>query len=86
MRLELLALKWALTKKFRDYCLGSKIVANTDNNPLSRIKECKQSPRWVAQIDQFDIVIKYKPGRANGNADSLSRKERVELNKGSVGG
>ena len=33
---------------------------------------------WVAQIEKFDIVIKYKPGRANGNEDSLSRKERVE--------
>ena len=43
MRLELLALKWALTEKFRDFCLGSKIVAYTDNNPLSRIKECKLS-------------------------------------------
>ena len=81
MRLELLALKYTLTEKFRDYCLGSKIVAYTDNNPLSRIKECKLSAtdmRWVAQIEQFNIVIKFKPGRANGNADSLSRKERVE--------
>ena len=81
MRLELLALKWALTEKFRNYCLGSKIVAYTGNNSLSRIKECQLSAtdmRLVAHIEKFDTVIKYMPGRADGNADSLNRKERVE--------
>lgn len=34
MKLELLALKWAITEKFRGYLLGSKFVVLTDNNPL----------------------------------------------------
>ena len=32
-KLELLALKWAVTEKFRDYLLGSKFTVYTDNNP-----------------------------------------------------
>ena len=32
-KLELLALKWAVTKKFRDYLLGWKFTVCTDNNP-----------------------------------------------------
>ena len=34
-KLELLALKWAVTEKFRDYLLGSKFTVYTDNNPLA---------------------------------------------------
>ena len=33
--MKLLALKWAVTEKFRDYLLGSRFVVYTDNNPLS---------------------------------------------------
>ena len=76
MRLELLALKWALTEKFRNYCLGSKVIAYTDNNPLSRVKESKLNStdmRWIAQIEQFNLELKYRAGKLNKNADSLSR-------------
>ena len=34
-KLELLALQWAVTIKFRDYLLGSKFIVLTDNNQLS---------------------------------------------------
>ena len=40
-KLELLALKWAITKKFRDYLLGSKFTVYTDNNPLAHIQTSK---------------------------------------------
>ncbi|KAI2650219.1 Transposon Tf2-6 polyprotein [Labeo rohita] len=29
--------------------------------------------RWVAQLASYDFVVKYRAGRENGNADSLSR-------------
>ena len=35
MKLELLGLKWALAKQFRDVLIGAKCVVYTDNNPLS---------------------------------------------------
>ena len=35
MKLELLALKWAITEKFKDYLHDVKFVVYTDNNPLS---------------------------------------------------
>ena len=35
--------------------------------------------RWVAQIEQYDMVLKYKPGKVNGNVDSLSRKIQGEI-------
>ena len=36
-KLELLALKWAVTEKFSDYLLGSKFTVYTDNNPLAYV-------------------------------------------------
>ena len=40
-KLELLALKRAVTKKFRDYLLGSKFTVYTDNNPLVYVQTSK---------------------------------------------
>ena len=34
-KLELLALKWAVPEKFRDYLMGSIFTVYTDNNPLA---------------------------------------------------
>ena len=33
-KIELLALKWSVCEKFKDYLLGSKFTVFTDNNPL----------------------------------------------------
>lgn len=38
MKLELLALKWAIVEKFRGYLLGSKFTVISDNNPLCHLK------------------------------------------------
>ena len=40
-KLELLALKWAVTEKFRDYLLGSLFQVYMDNNPLAYVQESK---------------------------------------------
>lgn len=76
MKLELLALKWAITEKFRGYLLGASFVAYTDNNPLSYLKTAKLGAveqRWVAQLALFNFEIKYRSGKSNVNADVLSR-------------
>ena len=79
MKLELLALKWAVTEKFREYLLGGTFVVFTDNNPLSYLQTTMKlgatEARWVAQLAQFNFEVKYRSGRANGNADALSRKK-----------
>lgn len=77
MKLEFLALKWAMTEKYREYLLGNKCVVYTDNNPLSHLTTAKLGAleqRWAAQLSSFDFSIKYRPGRTNGNADALSRQ------------
>ena len=40
-KLELLAMKWAVTEKFRDYLLGLQFQVYMDNNPLAYIQESK---------------------------------------------
>jgi len=77
MKSEFLALKWAMTEKFREYLLGQKCVVYTDNNPLSHLSTAKLGAveqRWASELANFDFVIKYRPGKRNGNADALSRQ------------
>lgn len=80
MKLEFLALKWAMTEKFRDYLLGHKCVVFTDNNPLSHLASANlgaTEQRWAAQLALFDFELKYRSGRTNKNADALSRQHPV---------
>ncbi|PIK41093.1 putative transposon Ty3-I Gag-Pol polyprotein [Apostichopus japonicus] len=75
-KLELLALKWAVTDKFKQYLLGSNCIVYTDNNPLTHLQSAKlgaTEQRWVAQLASFTLDIRYKPGRQNRCADALSR-------------
>ena len=77
MKLELLALKWAVSEKFRGYLLGSKLTIVTDNNPLCHLNSAKLGAieqRWVAQLAPFDFEVQYRPGRCNAAADALSRQ------------
>lgn len=80
-KLELLALKWAVTDKFREYLFGNKCTVFTDNNPLSYLKTAKLGAveqRWVAELAVFDFEVKYRPGSTNRNADALSRQPANE--------
>lgn len=76
-KLELLALKWAVTEKFREYLLSSTFTVLTDNNPLtylqskSKLRAVEQ--RWVSELASFNFSIKYRAGKQNTNADALSR-------------
>ena len=76
-KLELLALKWTVSKKIRDYRLGHHTIVWTDHNyPLSHLQTAKlgvTEQRLVAQLAPFDFEIKYRPGKSNKCADALSR-------------
>ncbi|KAK7878976.1 hypothetical protein WMY93_034190 [Mugilogobius chulae] len=77
-KLEFLALKWAICERFRDYLYYSPpFLVYTDNNPLTYVlttaKLNATTHRWVAELADFQFTIKYRPGRANRDADGLSR-------------
>ena len=77
-KLEFLALKWAVTEQFRDYLYHSpEFTVYTDNNPLTYIlttaKVNATCLRWVNELADFHFNIKYRPGRSNADADTLSR-------------
>lgn len=81
-KLELLALKWAVTEKFKEYLLGSKFTVWTDNNPLTHIENAKLSAveqRWVADLAPFDFDLKFRRGKENSNADALSRRPEFAM-------
>lgn len=79
-RLELIALKWAICDKFREYLQYGSFIVLTDNNPLtylfSKNKLAAVEQRWAAALAAFDFTIKYRPGRANTAADALSRQDQ----------
>ena len=75
-KLELLALKWAITEKFREYLMGGRFTVYTDHNPLVHLNTANLravEQRWIAKLASFKFDIKYRPGKANDNADALSR-------------
>ena len=74
-KLELLALKWAICNKFKDYLSGSKFTILMDNNPLCYVKTSKlgvSQIRWLSNLALFDFNIKCQVGRKNQVADTLS--------------
>ena len=80
-KIELMALKWNVCNKFKDYLLGSKFTVFTDNNPLCYIKSSKPGAaqiRWLSKLTLYDFDIIYRTGKSNLVADTLSRCPEVE--------
>ena len=75
--MEFLALKWAVTKRFHEYLYGNGFTVYTDNNPLNYIlttaKLDATGHRWVAALAAYNFTLNYRPGKANIDADALSR-------------
>lgn len=79
-KLELLALKWSVTEKFKDYLWGATFQVFTDHRPLLHLKTAKLGAveqRWAAQLANFDFSLSHKPGVEHQNADALSRLQGV---------
>ncbi|TKS65275.1 Retrovirus-related Pol polyprotein [Collichthys lucidus] len=80
-KLEFLALKWAVTERFRDYLFHAPhFTVYSDNNPLTYVtKSAKLNAaghRWVAELADYRFTLKYRPGTANRDADFLSRRPK----------
>ena len=75
---ELLAIVFG-TKQFRHYIWSRKVILLTDHRPLQWLKghgdPTSRLVRWMLQLQEFDIHFQYRTGKANANADCLSRIE-----------
>jgi hypothetical protein len=76
---ELFAVVQAL-KQWRHYLLGTKdpFVIETDHRSLEYIQSqphiAPMEVRWIEHLQQFNFVMKYREGKTNIVADSLSRR------------
>ncbi|KAI9558425.1 hypothetical protein GHT06_015208 [Daphnia sinensis] len=88
--------KWSTTEKeayaiihaievFRTYLYGRRFTVYTDHRPLewlmSKTEPAGRLARWALKIQEFDIVIGYRPGKSHQNADTLSRTPIVPIAK-----
>ena len=76
-KLEFLALKWAVVKKFHEYLYGSTFDVYTDNNPLTYVLTTAKLDaaihHWVASLANYIFRLHYQAGKTNIDADALSR-------------
>ena len=86
------------TRKWRAYLYGRKLKVETDHQILTKSRQIHFDPfnrvnRWLVEIQQYDLDIKYIPGSQNP-ADSLSRMfkndemsydDYVKLHEGFIG-
>ena len=75
-KLQLLAFKWAVTKKLRDYLLQLKFTVYTDNKPLAYVQTGKLGDSlicWLSELARFDFNIIYRLDRTNKATDALSQ-------------
>ena len=65
------------TQQFRHYILGKKVWLLTDQLPLVNVMRRKHSThrlvRWALELQEYDIDYSHRSGKANANADFLSR-------------
>ena len=75
-RKELLAVVHFM-RYFRQYLLGRQFQVRTDHAALTWLRRLPepigQQARWLEVIEEFDFVIKHRPGSQHRNADALSR-------------
>lgn len=81
--LEVTAVHWAVTNKFRIYLLGKKFILVTDSYStayiIDKAKLNRKFARYVIDLAPFDFVPVHRPGKQNVIADHLSRYPLKEL-------
>ena len=80
-KIKLMALKWRVCDKFKDYLLRSKFTIFTDNNPLCYIKSSKLGATqicWLRELALYNFDIIYRSEKSNLVTDALSHHPEVE--------
>ena len=76
---ECLAIVLAV-RHFRAYLLGRPFVIQTDHRALQWLHQFKEKnarlTRWSLVLQPYSFTIQHRKGKANANADALSRLER----------
>lgn len=71
---ELLAVVGAISH-WREYLVGRPFTIVTDHRPLKWLMNLKtpnsRLVRWILSLAEFDFDVRYRPGMASGNADTL---------------
>ena len=79
LKLEFLALKWAMTEQFKEYVMYKPFTMCTDNNLFIYILMTPNldatGHHWVSALVQFHFKMEYLHGADNWVADILSRME-----------
>ena len=74
--LEGLGVVWAM-KHFRHYLYGHRCEVFTDHEALKSLLNTQHPSgklaRWGITLQEFDVKIRYRPGKANASADALSQ-------------
>ena len=76
-KLDILALKWALTDQFKEYLWYRPFTMRTDNNLLTYVMTTPNfyaiGHRWVTLMARYNMTIEYLKGADNKVADLMSR-------------
>ena len=85
--LEALGVVWAV-KHFRSYLYGHRCDVYSDHEALKSLLNTPQSSgrlaRWGMALQELDMHIHYRPGKANNNADALSRCTTTQISDSDV--
>ena len=78
---ECLAIKLGI-QAFSVYLLGKPFKVQTDHRALRWLDKAKETnarlTRWSLSLQPYQFTVEHHKGRANGNADALSRMEYKE--------
>ena len=77
LKLEFLALKWAVTDQFKEYLQYKPFTMHTDNIPLTYVMTTPNLDAighwWVSALARYNMTIEYLKGSDNKITDVLSR-------------
>ena len=76
-KLEVLALKWAVTERFHEHLYGNTFDVHTDNSSLTYVltttKLDAMGHWWIAALANYNLSLYYRFGKSKVEVNALSR-------------